>query len=312
MKKLASLLLGHFRIEVNPLFFSLWILFLTACISFRYFLPAAYQQLMAAVPLPLSDFLFYAFPLGITLLLYLFFDRKLELLLNPHLWLNCALSIFVLFANQYFSLHTFFAKSAAPELSSFLYMTGFNMQSCFFYIIIPLAYGLICERPARKNFYGVTTQGFDAKPYFQMLLFMLPLLVWASFQPHFLQTYPRYRTGEAEAVLGLSPYFTVSVYELSYVLQFVALEIFFRGFIVMVLSRFIGAGAVAVMVSLYVFIHFDKPLAETIGSFFGGYILGVLSLRTGSVLGGMIAHIGVALGMEALAFLQLYVFGRHT
>jgi hypothetical protein len=42
---------------------------------------------------------------------------------------------------------------------------------------------------------------------------------------------------------------------------------------------------------------------ETIGSFFGGFILGTIALHTKSIWGGIIIHVGIALLMELLAFL---------
>ena len=72
----------------------------------------------------------------------------------------------------------------------------------------------------------------------------------------------------------------------------------------MTLARYLGAYAVYPMVAVYCYIHFGKPFAEALGSIFGGYILGVISLESRSVMGGVLIHIGVALGMEILAFAQ--------
>jgi membrane protease YdiL (CAAX protease family) len=51
-------------------------------------------------------------------------------------------------------------------------------------------------------------------------------------------------------------------------------------------------------------------MAESIGAAFGGLILGVIAMRTGSIFGGIIVHIGVAMMMEAGAYAQLYLFGN--
>jgi membrane protease YdiL (CAAX protease family) len=58
------------------------------------------------------------------------------------------------------------------------------------------------------------------------------------------------------------------------------------------------------MVGLYVALHFGKPAGETIGSFFGGYILGVLAYKSKNIWGGIIAHMGIAWLMELFAYLQ--------
>jgi membrane protease YdiL (CAAX protease family) len=85
------------------------------------------------------------------------------------------------------------------------------------------------------------------------------------------------------------------------VLQFFALEFFFRGFMVHGLKDKMGVYSIAAMVVPYCMIHFTKPLPECVGSLFAGLILGLLSLRTGSVWLGALIHIAVALSMDWLS-----------
>ena len=70
--------------------------------------------------------------------------------------------------------------------------------------------------------------------------------------------------------------------------------------------KLLGKEAVLPMVSMYAFLHFGKPLGETIGSVFGGYILGVIALKKEHIFGGFIIHVGVAYLMEITAFWQHY------
>ena len=56
----------------------------------------------------------------------------------------------------------------------------------------------------------------------------------------------------------------------------------------------------------YTFWHFGKPCPEAIGAAIAAYTLGVIALRTRSIAGGIIIHIGVALLMELAAYLQHY------
>ena len=58
------------------------------------------------------------------------------------------------------------------------------------------------------------------------------------------------------------------------------------------------------MITVYCFLHFGKPMGEAISSIFGGYILGILAYESRNIYGGLIAHLGVAWGMEYLAYLQ--------
>ena len=73
---------------------------------------------------------------------------------------------------------------------------------------------------------------------------------------------------------------------------------------VIALSRFVGKEAILPMITVYCFLHFGKPAGEAISSIFGGYILGILAFRSRNIYGGLIAHLGVAWGMDWLAFLN--------
>ena len=48
--------------------------------------------------------------------------------------------------------------------------------------------------------------------------------------------------------------------------------------------------------------HIDEKAAQK--SVFGGLVLGIIAYHTRTIWGGVILHLGVAWGMEALAFLQ--------
>jgi membrane protease YdiL (CAAX protease family) len=65
-----------------------------------------------------------------------------------------------------------------------------------------------------------------------------------------------------------------------------------------------GVECVLAVATLYCTFHFGKPVVETASSFLGGTILGLLSLRTQSLYGGILIHAGIALLMEAASFAQ--------
>jgi len=103
--------------------------------------------------------------------------------------------------------------------------------------------------------------------------------------------------------LGVDQWVTAGIYELFYGFDFLSVELFFRGFLVIALSRFVGKDAILPMVAVYCFLHFGKPAGEAISSIFGGYILGILAYSSRNIYGGLIAHLGVAWGMELMAYL---------
>ena len=91
------------------------------------------------------------------------------------------------------------------------------------------------------------------------------------------------------------------MWELLYAAQFLSLEFFFRGFLLHGLRRALGANAIFVMLVPYCMIHYGKPMPETIGAIGAGLILGTLAMRTRSIWGGVMIHVGVAVSMDMLA-----------
>jgi hypothetical protein len=144
------------------------------------------------------------------------------------------------------------------------------------------------------------------KAYAMLWLLMLPLLVWASFQEDFIDYYPEFKPWRYQLLFGLDPWWLSPAYELCYAFDFLAVEWMFRGALGIGLALVLGRHAILPMVSCYAYLHFGKPMAEAIGSIFGGYILGVLAIRTGSIWGGCLVHIGIALSMDALAIFQFW------
>jgi membrane protease YdiL (CAAX protease family) len=96
----------------------------------------------------------------------------------------------------------------------------------------------------------------------------------------------------------------IIIYESSYILQFISTEFFFRGIFVIFLARWIGYKAILPMAVLYAVWHFGKPMPEVISSYFGGYILGVFTLKTKNLLIPILFHIGIAMLIEGLSFIN--------
>lgn len=157
---------------------------------------------------------------------------------------------------------------------------------------------------------GLTTKGFSARPYFLLLLLLVPLVALASTQPDFLQVYPKVKTVAFMNGYPGQAWPWKAGYELSYGIDFLSIELFFRGLLVIGVVRYAGEQAILPMAAFYCTIHFGKPLGECISSFFGGLILGVLAYRTRSILGGLIVHLGLAWMMEigGWAGRMLYIY----
>ncbi len=150
--------------------------------------------------------------------------------------------------------------------------------------------------------FGLSIGKDSLKPYFSMLLIMVPLIAIAATQPSFLKVYPKCpNTSFFPSYLNSAT--SILFFEGSYGIGFISVEMFFRGFLVIGLAKYAGTKVILPMVVLYAAIHFGKPLGEAIGSIFGGFILGIIAYYSRSIWGGIIVHLGVAWLMELFAFI---------
>ncbi len=187
------------------------------------------------------------------------------------------------------------------SLQGFAWWTGWRV---FGYLLLPMAVVALLPGERLRDYY-VSPRGFFKHLWIYAVMFalILPAVVIASRTQVFRHTYPFYR------LAGRSAFDTWS-WELMYALQFLSLEFFFRGFLLQGLRRVMGANAIFVMIVPYCMIHYGKPMAETVGAIFAGVILGTLAMRTRSIWGGVVIHVGVAWTMDLLAIAQCPTDGR--
>jgi hypothetical protein len=132
---------------------------------------------------------------------------------------------------------------------------------------------------------------------------MLPLIAAASMQPDFLAMYPKLKLiAEVYNETDLHWWHKL-LFELSYGSDFIGIELFFRGFLILAFIKWTGKDAILPMACFYCTIHFGKPLGECISSYFGGLILGIVVYNTRSILGGLMVHLGIAWLMEIGGFI---------
>jgi len=168
------------------------------------------------------------------------------------------------------------------------------------YLVIPtivcLAFGI------KFRDVGWRTRGLSAhwRPYAVLLSVALPAVVLASFSAEFQFRYPLFDVREGAQVELLR----LVVWWIIYAAQFVAIESFFRGFLVIGLSNHFGPNAVLVAVLPYLAIHFSKPPLEAIASVVGALVMGSLALQSRSIWLGVLTHIAVAGTMDVSSLIQ--------
>jgi uncharacterized protein len=178
------------------------------------------------------------------------------------------------------------------ELKGFMWWSGWRVLG---YVVIPVI--VIAILPGeRLRDYHVSLRGFTRHFWIYVVLFVaiLPAVIAASKTATFRHTYPFYRMANRSQI-------DLWGWEALYAAQFVSLEFFFRGFLLEGLRRALGSNAIFVMIVPYCMIHYGKPMPETLGAIGAGLILGTLAMRTRSIWGGVLIHIGVATTMDVLA-----------
>jgi len=233
--------------------------------------------------------------------------RKWDVLRSTEFWIKAIVIIALLsLGSGWFGYRALFQEMTRAE--SYWSSRCLSQFKRFLICIVPiiLIYSAY-DKGKVGGLYGMRRKGFDWRIYLPLLLLMVPLIVWASYQPSFIKAYPRFRPWLIPEVFGMSKPLMTIIFEFCYGLDFIIVEWVFRGLIVLSFLKFLGPTAVLPMVVAYAFIHFGKPSAEAIGSIFGGYILGVIAYYSKNIWGGVVVHLGVGWMMEIAAFLQRWL-----
>jgi membrane protease YdiL (CAAX protease family) len=284
--------------EFNVYYFLLIIIMLAVVIYFNYwhFLERRYA---AGSNTQWGNFagyyLLYFIPFATAFFLQLLFLKDCHYFKNYWFW------IILILAPAFFSFRVNFDYPAniahtfwqGDELK--FWRRCINLVVRVFVLLIPVIIIWLIKDRQEQPFYG--SKPLDTvTPYFIMLLVMLPLIALASTQQDFLHTYPK---AKFLTDLQLSHQkWRYAGYELCYGFDFVSIEFFFRGFLILSLAKICGQHCIIPMACFYCTIHLGKPMGEAISSFWGGLLLGIVSYNTGSVWGGLIVHLGIAWFME--------------
>lgn len=168
------------------------------------------------------------------------------------------------------------------------------------YVAIPCAYALITGQ--RIKSYGLSLGFVRSEATLIALIAPAVLaLVWlASADERFPRLYPFYDVAHGgDGAMG-----KLAIFEIAYGATFVALEFFFRGFLVFAGQPVLGVHAVPAMAFAYCLLHLGKPMPECASSLIGGLILGYLALRFRSIAAGVVAHLTMAWGMDAVVLMR--------
>lgn len=307
-KYLSAYLKGHFNLKLYlaTILFTAALLVVNFKLDFEDSVLDSYYGSHVRI---LWFFLFQGLPYYVICLFIYFFTPNKAFLKQKEFWLVSAFGFLLLGLDRggFYSLHA--AQALAGDLPTFTFVFKvLNKWGSLGTIVLPLlAFWFVIQRKDVPHFYGIQRHNVNLKPYFVLLGLMVPLIAVASFQPDFLKQYPNYqKAGGTDFAIyyGITEYLPIFLYEGSYAFGFFVVELFFRGFLIFGLVKYLGDDVVLPMAVTYCVLHFGKPVGEAVSSFFGGYVLGIIALRSKNIYGGIMVHIGIALLMELFAFWQ--------
>lgn len=253
--------------------------------------------------------LFMGFPFLTICLLTHWWGQEKTWIKSKEFWLLFVLGFVLLGFNRTFYFHDEWMKEL--DFADLKFVRSIIWRGKSFLIIFgPIMlfyYWYEKNKDTSKDWYGLTLQNTDFKPYVILLIFVFVGIGCASFLSDLTNYYPRYLRSGGEAFAqkhGWSSWIPVVLYQGTYGANFLNVELFFRGFLVIGFSRVLGGHAVLAMVGSYMFLHYGKPMTEAISSGLGGYLLGILAFYSRRIWGGVVLHVALAWFMELFAWLQ--------
>lgn len=307
MRKIWDLLKRHWLADFDPRYYASIVLFLTLSLSINYFLGLE-NQIIDRHPSKSLRILWYFLLYGAAyygaFLLMVYFKKRTEILKSRSFWLLTLLGLFLLSLDSGFPYMPNILRLLEPNAALYRWMFSIgNNLTGFIIVTAPLIIlNLLTKQTNKLN--GLSTSGFEARPYITILLITLPVIAITSFEHSFVSYYPTYKSNLVAETLDWPHWAPMILYEFVYGIDFFNTEFLFRGFMVIGLAHILGKDAIIPMVATYCFLHFGKPPGEAISSIAGGYILGVIAFYSRSIWGGVIVHIGLAWMMELAAYLQ--------
>jgi membrane protease YdiL (CAAX protease family) len=231
--------------------------------------------------------------------------------IDPRPFVAMVIAAMVLTLQEYYGGRIFFDAAVRPlmqrwdaahgslkvahydELYGFAWWAGTRIAG---YTLVPFGLWKIIFRRDSLLDLGLRTKGFwkHAWIYGLFLGIVLPAMWIVSREPDFGTYYPFYKNASRS-------WWDFLAWEAMYFAQFLALEMFFRGWWLGVLRKSFGSAAIFCMAVPYCMIHYGKPYLEANGAIVAGIALGSLSMKTRSIYQGFLVHVTVAGLMDWLA-----------
>jgi uncharacterized protein len=200
-------------------------------------------------------------------------------------------------SRRFFRVNWFESLQFEPDVYLWEYLYWFAGDFFTFFI----APALIIKLWLKENIKDYGIQAGDHKAGLKIsLLFMavmLPLIWVASSFTEFSDSYPMLY----DAKISWSVF---AIFEAGLIIYIAAWEFVWRGFMLFGLKQKFGYYSVLIQMIPFLILHNGKPAVETFSAILGGIALGILALRTGSVLYGIVIHAGIMFTIDFISVLR--------
>lgn len=308
---MKTLLSGSLRFAKENFITSLYIKVILVTVAFilleEFFGVYAYYKDLYSFTYKIYVFLFIAFAVSYySVIIIMISDKKTKIHTNNYFWLKSLLGLLVL--SFYIGFYESFEliHKVPLEMRRFYYYVSDNLFGIFTCLIPVYILFLIFDKKSKSGFYGFNLKNLNFKLNFQLLGFVLIITFFASFLEDINAYYPVVeRTGykSFSSFTGISEFWSIFIFQFSYMFDFVMIELFFRGFMIFGFVKLLGKNCILPVATLYAVIHFGKPLSEIISSFFGAYVLGIVALQLNNIRTGIYLHCLLALSIEIFTML---------
>lgn len=226
--------------------------------------------------------------------------------LNLEFWLKSFIGMLVLSIYiGYYGQYGIEWSVRYPE-KYFYYLTADNLFGIFTCLIPLYLIYRIFDKNKDIPFYGFSFKNFNLKIAVLLAFIAITISYIGSNIASISEYYPILNRTAYKSFAShyqLPNLLTASIFESAYMFDFMMVELFFRGFMIFGFIKIFGKDAILPVATLYAVIHFGKPLPETISSFFGAYILGIVAYSQKNIGIGIVLHCVLALAMEAFTIL---------
>ncbi len=252
-------------------------------------------------PVFMLQYLLYLLPFAIAWLMQWFYFREDRSFFSKSwFWILLFAAPLIFTYRIRFNFHESFIKEwATHDLKYVMATVNYALRALI--LMLPVVFIWFIKDRIHTGLYGFKSQK-NYSVYWLMLACMLPVIIIAANNAGFLAAYPK--AGKAAGLERTDSLLKFIWFELVYALDFLSIEFFFRGFLIIAFIKYGGAKAIIPAASFYCCIHLGKPMPEAISSFFGGMLLGIISYNTLSIWGGLLIHIGIAWFMELASIIS--------